>query len=150
MNKFWKQHLRKEQLYGRLHPISKAIQVIRTRHAWDSWRNKDELISDVHQWTPTHERASVDRPARTYLQYWRANENLLYPKRNSFSRQQGRRCCQKNVVCVVYLSSAWFMVMIWSRHSLLFRWLIIGLSLTSMSPLLKRITFSITVRISII
>ena len=32
------------------------------------WRSKDELISDVLQWTPSYERASVGWPARTYLQ----------------------------------------------------------------------------------
>ena len=32
-----------------------------------TWRNMDELISDVLQWTQTHECASVGQPARTYL-----------------------------------------------------------------------------------
>ena len=32
------------------------------------WRSKDELISDVLLWTPTHGCASVGRPARTYIQ----------------------------------------------------------------------------------
>ena len=31
------------------------------------WRSKDELISDVLLWTPTHGRTSVGRPARTYI-----------------------------------------------------------------------------------
>ena len=31
-------------------------------------RSKDELISDVLLWTPTHGCASVGRPARTYIQ----------------------------------------------------------------------------------
>ena len=33
LNKFWKQHHAKKQLYGYLPPISKTIQVRRTRHA---------------------------------------------------------------------------------------------------------------------
>ena len=52
----------------RLPPITKTIQVRRTRHAGHCWRSKDELISDVLLWTPTHGCASVGRPARTYIQ----------------------------------------------------------------------------------
>ena len=29
----------------------------------------DELISDVHLWTPSHDRAKAGRPARTYIQH---------------------------------------------------------------------------------
>ena len=32
------------------------------------WRSRDELISDVLLWTPTHRRAKAGRPARTYIQ----------------------------------------------------------------------------------
>ena len=32
------------------------------------WRSKDELISDILLWTPTHGCARVGRPARTYIQ----------------------------------------------------------------------------------
>ena len=32
------------------------------------WRSKDELISDVLLWTPTHGCARVGRPVRTYIQ----------------------------------------------------------------------------------
>ena len=37
---------------------------------WDLYvfRSKDELIRDVLQWTPTHGRASISRPAKTYQQ----------------------------------------------------------------------------------
>ena len=56
------------QLYGHLPPITKTIQVRRTRHAGHCWRSKDELISDVLLWTPTHGCARVGRPARTYIQ----------------------------------------------------------------------------------
>ena len=31
------------------------------------WRSKDELISDVLLWTPTHGYPSVGRPAKTYI-----------------------------------------------------------------------------------
>ena len=48
--------------------ITKTIQVRRTRHAGHCWRSRDELISDVILWTPTHGRAKAGRPARTYIQ----------------------------------------------------------------------------------
>ena len=68
LNKSWRQHPTRLQLYGHLLPITKTIQVRRTRHAGHCWRSKDELISDVLLWTPTHGCASVGRPARTYIQ----------------------------------------------------------------------------------
>ena len=68
LNKSWRQHPTRLQLYGHLPPITKTIQVRRTRHAGHCWRSKDELISDVLLWTPTYGCARVGRPARTYLQ----------------------------------------------------------------------------------
>ena len=47
LNKSWRQHPTKHQLYGHLPPIMKTIQVRRTRHAGHCWRSRDELISDV-------------------------------------------------------------------------------------------------------
>ena len=68
LNKSWRQHPTRYQLYGHLPPIMKTIQVRRTRHAGHCWRSRDELISDVLLWTPTHSRAKAGRPARTYIQ----------------------------------------------------------------------------------
>ena len=59
LNKSWRQHPTKHQLYGHLPPITKTIQVRRARH---------ELISDVLLWTPTYSRAKAGRPARTYIE----------------------------------------------------------------------------------
>ena len=67
-NKSWKQHPTKQQLYGYQPPITKTIQIRRTRHVGHCWRSKDELISDVLLRTPSHERANVGRPARTCIQ----------------------------------------------------------------------------------
>ena len=64
----WRQHPTRHQLYGHLPPITKTIQVKRARHAGHCWRNRDELISDLLLWTPTHCRAKAGRPARTYIQ----------------------------------------------------------------------------------
>ena len=68
LNKSWRQHPTRHQLYGHLPPITKAIQVRRSRHAGHCWRSKDELISDVLLWTPIYGRAKAGRPARTYIQ----------------------------------------------------------------------------------
>ena len=53
---------------GHLPPITKTIQVRRTRYAGHCWRSRDELISDVLLLTPSHGRAKAGRPARTYTQ----------------------------------------------------------------------------------
>ena len=68
LNKSWRQHPTRHQLYGHLPPITKTIQVRRTRYAGHCWRSRDELIGDVLLWTPTHGRAKAGRPARTYIQ----------------------------------------------------------------------------------
>ena len=68
LNKSWRQHPTRHQLYGHLPPITKTIQVRRARHAGHCWRSRDELISDVLLWTPTYGRAKAGRPARTYIQ----------------------------------------------------------------------------------
>ena len=68
LNKSWQQHPTRHQLYGHLPPITKTIQVRRTRHAGHCWRSRDELIRDVLLWIPTHGRAKAGLPARTYIQ----------------------------------------------------------------------------------
>ena len=65
LNKSWRQHPTKHQLYGHLPPITKTIKVRRTKHCW---RSRDELISDVLLWTPTYSGAKAGRLARTYIQ----------------------------------------------------------------------------------
>ena len=68
LNKSWRQHPTKQQLYLQLPPITKTIQVRRTRHTGHCWSCRDELISDVLLWTPSHGRAKAGQPARTYMQ----------------------------------------------------------------------------------
>ena len=68
LNKSWRQHPTRHQLYDHLPPITKTIQVKRTRHAGHCWRSRDELRSDVLLWTPTHRCAKAGRPAQTYIQ----------------------------------------------------------------------------------
>ena len=68
LNKSWQQHPTRHQLHGHLPPITKTIQVRRTRHAGHCWRSRYELIRDVLLWIPKHGRAKAGRPARTYIQ----------------------------------------------------------------------------------
>ena len=46
VNKSWRQHPTRHQLYGHLPSITKTIPVRRTRYAVHRWRSRDELISD--------------------------------------------------------------------------------------------------------
>ena len=68
LNRSWRQHPTKQQLYGHLPSITKTIQVRQTRHVEHWWRSRDELISVVLLWAPSHGRAKAGRPARTYIQ----------------------------------------------------------------------------------
>ena len=74
LNKSWWQHPIWHQLYGHLTPITKTIQVRRTRHACQSWRSRDELISYVLLWTPTYGRAKLDNHLEhtisSYVRIW--------------------------------------------------------------------------------
>ena len=68
LNKSGRQHSTRQLMYGDRPPITKTIQVWRTRHTGHCWRSRDELISDVLLWTPSHRRAKAGRPVRTYIQ----------------------------------------------------------------------------------
>ena len=63
LNKPWRQHPTKQQMYGPLSPITKTIKVRKTRHEGHWWRSGDELIRDVLQWT-----SSYSQSGRTYIQ----------------------------------------------------------------------------------
>ena len=73
LNKSWRQRPTKQQLYDHLPPITKTIKISPTRHTWHCWRSRDELITDVLLWTPSHGRTKAGRPARTYIQQLCAN-----------------------------------------------------------------------------
>ena len=55
LNKSWRQHPTKHQLYSHPPPITKTIQVRWTRHAGHCWRS------------PTYGQAKAGRPVRTYI-----------------------------------------------------------------------------------
>ena len=69
MNRSFRLHPTKQQLYGHLPPITKTIKIRLTRHVGGHrWRSRDELVSDVLLWTPSHGRSKAGRPAGTYIQ----------------------------------------------------------------------------------
>ena len=69
LNKSWRQHPTRHQLYDHLPPMTKTIQARQTIQARTNfWRSRAELISDVLLWTPTYGWAKAGRPARTYIQ----------------------------------------------------------------------------------
>ena len=68
----------RHQLYGHLPPITKTIQVRRTRHAGHCWRSRDELISGVLLWTSTQGRAKQDdQHEHTFSNYVRIRDVVL-------------------------------------------------------------------------
>ena len=75
LNKSWRKHCTKLQLYGHLPSIMKTIKIRRTRHAGYCWRSKDELISDVLLWTPSHGRGMAGRPVRIDIHQLCADTN---------------------------------------------------------------------------
>ena len=78
LSKSWRQHPTRHELDSHLPPITKTIQVRRTRHAGHCWRSRDELIRDVHLWTPTHGRAKQDdQHEHTFSSYVRIRDVVL-------------------------------------------------------------------------
>ena len=68
LNKSWRQHPTKQQLYGHQLSITKTIKVRQTRLVGHCWRSKDKLVSNVLLWTSSHRQAKVGWPVRTYIQ----------------------------------------------------------------------------------
>ena len=73
LNKPRKQRPTKQQQYGHLPLITKTIKVRQTRCTGHCWRSRDELISDVLQWTTSHGWAKAGWPARPYIRQLCAN-----------------------------------------------------------------------------
>ena len=91
LNKSWRQHPTKHQLYRHLPPIKKTIQVRRTRHAGHCWRSRDGLISDVLLWTPTYGREKQDdQLEHTFSSYVRIPEAMN--DREKCRESQGYPC----------------------------------------------------------
>ena len=79
LNKSWQQHPTRHQLYGHLPPITKTIQVRRTRHAGHCWRSRDELIWIMNSYGSPHMAAQKqdDQLERTFSSYVRIQDVVL-------------------------------------------------------------------------
>ena len=78
LNKSWQRHPTRHQLYGHLPPITKSIQVRRTRHAGHCWRSRDELIRDVLYGSPhTAAQKQDDQHERTFSSCVRIQDVVL-------------------------------------------------------------------------
>ena len=64
LNKSWRQHPTRHQLYGHPPPITKTIQVRQTRHASDTAGEAKTNSSVMY----SNGLAKAGRPARTYIQ----------------------------------------------------------------------------------
>ena len=78
LNKSWRRHPTRHQLYGHLPPFMKTIQVRRTRHAGHCWRSRDERISDVLLWTQHMAvQKQDDQHENTFSNYGRIQDVVL-------------------------------------------------------------------------
>ena len=101
LNKSWRQHPTRHQLYGHLPPITKTIQVRRTRHARHYCRSRDVLL-----WTPTYSRAKAGRPDRTYIQ--QLCEDSGYSPEDLPVVMNDREKCRERVKNICANGSTWW------------------------------------------
>ena len=103
LNKSWRHHPTKQQLYGHLPSITKTIKIRRSRHVGNCWRSGDKPISDVLLWTPSHGRAKAGRPIWTYIQQlcadtrWSSEEMPKAMDDREGWRERVRDICTDNV-----------------------------------------------------
>ena len=78
LNKSWRQHPTRHQLYGHLPPITKTIQVRRTRHSGHCWRARTNS-SVMYSYGPPHmaKQKQDDQLGHTYSSYVRIRDVTL-------------------------------------------------------------------------
>ena len=110
MNRSWRQHPTKQQLYGYQSPITKTINVRRSRHAGHSWRSRNKLISDLLQWTPTYGWTKAGRPARPYIQ--QLCEDTGYSPEDLLEAMHDREKWRERVkdICASGTTCSWWFV----------------------------------------
>ena len=107
----WRQHPTKHQLYGHLPPITKTIQIRRSRHARHCWRSKGDIINDELHWTPSQGREKVGRPARTYLQ-WLYTDTGAMDNRDGWREKVSEICASCATLLLLLLL---LLLIIWNR-----------------------------------
>ena len=111
LNKSRKQHFKKQQLNVHLPPISKSIQVIRTRHAEQCWRSKDKLMCDVLLWNLQHMVVPVlaDQHELIYNSSVRTQDVIWKTCRERWMigadgvRDSGNTCCQRDLMMMMMM-----------------------------------------------
>ena len=63
----WKARITNKELYGNLPPISKTLQTRRLQFSGHCWRGKNEIVSQMLHWDPTHGKQSRGCPAITFI-----------------------------------------------------------------------------------
>ena len=142
LNKSWRQHPTKHQLYGHLPPFTKTIQATRTRHAGHCWRSKDELISDVLLWTPTYGQAKAGRPARTYIQ--KLCDDMGCSPENLPEAMNDSEKWRERVRDIRASGTTWWRWWWWWWHSLIVKIISISAIQFIQTILIKIILFSIS------
>ena len=66
LNKIWQDHMSNNELYGNIQKISITIKEHRMRFSGHCWRSREEMISEVLLWEPTHGQRKPERPNKTY------------------------------------------------------------------------------------
>ena len=126
LNKSRRQHPRRHQLYSHLPSITETIQVRRARHAGHCWRSRDELISDVLLWTPTHGRAKAGRPARTYI--YQLCEDTGCCTEDLPEAMNDREKWRERVRDIRATSTTWWLKVVRSASGLEWNWCFFGSS----------------------
>ena len=67
LNVSWTEHPTKRRLYGSLPLLSLIIREQRLRFAGHCWRSKNEIVSDLVLWRPSHGFTKCGRPRKTYI-----------------------------------------------------------------------------------
>ena len=94
LNKSWRQHPTRHQLFSHLPPITKIIQFRRTRHAKHCWRSRDEHIM-MYSYGPPHmaEQRQDDQYEHTFSNYVRIRNEVqkTCPRRWTIRKSGERR-----------------------------------------------------------
>ena len=138
LNMSWWQHPTRHQLYGHLHPITKTIQVRRTRHAGHCWNSRDELMSDVLLWTPHMAgQKQDDKLEHTFSSYVRIRDvaPMTCQRRWTIGRSE-ERGSGISVLAARHDDDDEFDINSWIKYIVVNKWNSVGLLDTNGSPYL--------------
>ena len=117
LNKSWKQRLTNQKLYSHLPPISKTIEIKRTRYVGHCWRSKTEVtISDgpFHMNVPVlanQQELTYNSSAQTQDTVWKTRRKLWMIGTNG-ERESGKFIqtarLDNDEISIIILWSSWF------------------------------------------